>query len=124
MKTYTEHGLVAQGSILYAPNLCLSRRFHPANQMTSAIEAFFLAMVLNPSVQERAQAEIDSVCGNSTRLPVFTDKPKLPFIEALLTEVLRWTIITPMGLPHRFTKDEYHGGYLFPKDSYAFANIG
>jgi cytochrome P450 len=92
--------------------------------MTSGIEAFFLAMVLYPSIQARAQAEIDSVCGNGARLPTFADKPSLPFTEAVLSELFRWTIITPMGLPHRFTKDEYHGDYLFPKDAYAFANIG
>ena len=92
--------------------------------MTSAIEAFYLAMLLNPSIQARAQAEIDSVCESGARLPKYADKPNLPYTEAILTELMRWNTIASMGLPHRFTKDEIHGELLFPKDSYVIANIG
>ena len=81
-------------------------------------------MVKNPSVLKKAQAEIDSVCTVEHRLPTFKDKPRLPYVEALVTEIMRWGVMTPLGLPHRFTKDELVNGYYIPKDTIAFANIG
>ena len=53
-------------------------------------------MFLNPDVQARAQAEIDSVVG-IVRLPVFEDRPSLPYTEAVLRETLRWHPAVPLG---------------------------
>jgi hypothetical protein len=53
-------------------------------------------MLLCPDVQARAQAEIDSVVGIA-RLPVFEDRPSLPYIEAVLRETLRWHPAVPLG---------------------------
>lgn len=92
--------------------------------MTSGISSFFLAMAMNLSAQEKAQSEIDLVCESQGRLPTFADKPSLPYVEALVLEVLRWGAITPLGLPHRFTADEHYEGLYFRKDMHAFANIG
>jgi cytochrome P450 len=61
---------------------------------------FFLAMVLYPDVQKRAQEEIDSVVGKD-RLPTFEDRPSLPYIDAIVLETLRWNPILPLGDLHR-----------------------
>ena len=53
-------------------------------------------MVLFPEVQKRAQAEIDTVVG-SGRLPTFADQPHLPYVNALVSEVLRWHSVIPVG---------------------------
>jgi cytochrome P450 len=53
-------------------------------------------MTLYPDVQKRAQAEIDSVVGNS-RLPSHEDRTNLPYVEALFKEVLRWNPVAPLG---------------------------
>jgi cytochrome P450 len=65
-------------------------------QTVSAITNFFLAMVIYPDVQRKAQAEIDSVTGRD-RLPGFRDRPSLPYIDALVKEVLRWGAVGPLG---------------------------
>jgi cytochrome P450 len=57
---------------------------------------FTLAMVLYPDVQKRAQAEIDSVVGKD-RLPTFDDRASLPYVDAILREVLRWEPTVPLG---------------------------
>lgn len=57
---------------------------------------FFLMMVLNPEVSRRAQAELDSVVGTD-RLPVFDDQYRLPYVNALIKEVLRWHPPLPLG---------------------------
>ncbi|KAF5387427.1 hypothetical protein D9757_007798 [Collybiopsis confluens] len=92
--------------------------------MSSGISSFFLAMAMNPVAQKRAQAEIDLVCSNSQRLPGFADRSALPYVEALVREVLRWGAITPLGLPHRFTEDETYKGLMIQKNMHVFANIG
>ena len=60
------------------------------------MSSFFLAMSLYPEVQARAQAEIDQVVGQS-RLPSWDDHDSLPYLEALVKEVLRWNPVTPLG---------------------------
>ncbi|KAK0500317.1 cytochrome P450 [Armillaria luteobubalina] len=54
-----------------------------------------LAFVLYPEVQAKAQAELDAVVG-PTRLLNFDDRPQLPYINAILLEVLRWNPVVPM----------------------------
>ena len=53
-------------------------------------------MVENPHVWKRAQAEIDAVVGID-RLPEFDDKPSLPYVDAVIREVLRWRPVFPLG---------------------------
>jgi cytochrome P450 len=66
------------------------------NETVSSMYSLFLALVLFPQVQRRAQAELDAVIGRD-RLPTFDDRPRLTYIEALCKELLRWQMVTPMG---------------------------
>lgn len=55
-------------------------------------------MTLYPEIQSRAQAEIESVVGtNGGRLPTFSDRPNLPYVEAIVLELLRWNPAVPLG---------------------------
>ena len=56
-----------------------------------------LAMLAYPDVQKRAQLELDAIVGR-TRTPTFADLPHLPYIEAMVKELLRWGTIAPLGL--------------------------
>jgi cytochrome P450 len=69
----------------------------PIIQTVSSMTFLFLALVLFPQVQKRAQAELDVVIGRD-RLPTFDDRPRLPYIEALCKELMRWQMVTPMGI--------------------------
>ena len=53
-------------------------------------------MVMHPDIQRKAQAEIDAVVGQD-RLPDFSDRAKLPYVNAIIEETLRWHSITPLG---------------------------
>jgi len=57
---------------------------------------FFVAMLLYPDIQQKARDELDSVIGRD-RLPTFEDRPRLPFIDAVCKEILRWRPVTPLG---------------------------
>ncbi|KAF8498600.1 cytochrome P450 [Russula emetica] len=73
------------------------------------------------TVQRRAQAELDVVVGRD-RLPTFDDRPRLPYIEALCKELMRWQMVTPIGLPHLSSRDDVYRGYFIPKGSIMVAN--
>ena len=60
---------------------------------------FLIACLLHPEVQEKGRDEIDAVVGRE-RLPTFEDRPKLPFIDAICKEVLRWRPVVPLGGSH------------------------
>lgn len=53
-------------------------------------------MQLYPEVQRKAQEELDRVVGTD-RLPRLADRPNLPYIEAIIKEVLRWNPVSPLG---------------------------
>lgn len=55
-----------------------------------------MAMVMFPDVQKKAQAEIDRVTGGS-RMPDFSDRASMVYLEAAYREVLRWCQVTPLG---------------------------
>ncbi|KAF8161643.1 cytochrome P450 [Crassisporium funariophilum] len=88
----------------------------------SATGTFFFAMAASPQVQKRAQAELDRVIGTN-RLPVFEDRPSLPYIEAIYREVLRFAPPLPLGVPHCLSEDDYYDGYFIPKGTAILGNI-
>ncbi len=79
-------------------------------------------MTLILDVQKKAQEEIDSVVGTD-RLPTFDDIPRLPYITAIVTEVLRWNSVAPTGVAHRATEDRIIAGYFIPKNSIIMCNL-
>jgi hypothetical protein len=62
----------------------------------SAIYSFYLAMIMHPEIQRKAQAEIDRVIGNN-RFPTSADQADLPYVGAIAKEVLRWGPVVPFG---------------------------
>lgn len=49
---------------------------------------FVLAMEMYPEIQAQAQKELDLITGGQ-RLPVLEDMDSLPYITAILKEILR-----------------------------------
>ncbi|KAH8103571.1 cytochrome P450 [Cristinia sonorae] len=85
-----------------------------ADTTTSACSSFLLAMAMFPEVQKRAQAELDRIVGPS-RLPDHDDLVHLPYIQATVMEAMRWMAVTPFGVPHAVTSDDFYNGYHIPK---------
>ncbi|EDR09902.1 uncharacterized protein LACBIDRAFT_233802 [Laccaria bicolor S238N-H82] len=88
----------------------------------AALQAFFLAMATHPDVQRKAQTEIDAVVGQD-RLPDFSDREKLPYVNAIVKETLRWHSISPLGIPHMSTEDDEYDGYFIPKGTLVVGNV-
>ncbi|KAL5623712.1 hypothetical protein FOBRF1_002962 [Fusarium oxysporum] len=89
-----------------------------ANQILTLI----LALAKYPQFQEKARVEIDAVCGTE-RAPVFSDFQKMPYVNAIVKEGLRWRPTSDLGLPHTVTKDDYYDGMLIPKGSTIFVGV-
>ena len=69
-------------------------------QTITVVQHFLLAMITHPECFKKAQKEIDTVVGRD-RLPTFEDRPSLPYLECIMSEVLRWGVPVPLGEPRR-----------------------
>jgi len=96
--------------------------FGGSDTMVSSTSTFFLAMTLYPNVMKKAQAELDAVVGPH-KLPTFEDMDRLPYLQAVHKEVLRWAPVTPFGGHHRLMQDDIQDGYLIPAGTAVIVNI-
>jgi len=82
---------------------------------TTANELRALIMVLSthPQIQKRAQQELQHHLGDD--LPSLDDLDRLPYIRAMVKEILRWRVVAPNGTVHETTADEWINGYRIPK---------
>lgn len=78
-------------------------------------------MAMHPDVQKKAQAELDAVIG-PRRLPLYSDRSSLPYIDAILKETLRWQPVIPLAVAHRSTADDEYRGWFIPKGALVVAN--
>lgn len=74
-------------------------------------------MALYPEVQRAAHAEIDAVLGDS-RLPDFSDEDELPYVNAVLKEVLRWHPVAPLGESNIVTSNRIWSLYQHVHQAY------
>lgn len=107
-------------------------------QTVASVLSFILLMTLYPDVQKRAQDEIDRVVGKD-RLPTIEDQDELPYLGALIKEVLRFAPVAPLGmllrihypirpyiyigLPHRVMEEDTYMGCCIPQSATVVANI-
>ncbi|KAJ7123980.1 cytochrome P450 [Mycena crocata] len=90
-----------------------------ADTTVAVLGTFILAMTLYPEVQKKAQAAVDEVVGDG-RLPDFNDK--IPYVDAIVREVLRWRPITPLPMAHAVIEDDMYKGYRIPAGSVVLGN--
>jgi hypothetical protein len=88
---------------------------------SAAMQSYILALIHYPQWQERIQAEVDTVVGES-RMPTFDDVPNLPTVRAAVKESMRWRPVTAGGLPHRLTKDDVYDGFFLPEGTNVHPN--
>ena len=68
-----------------------------------------------PAWAKKARAALDKVCGSKAeRLPTLEDRSSLPYITAVMKEVLRWRPFLQTGVGHVLTQDDEYEGYRFP----------
>ncbi|XP_072918429.1 uncharacterized protein [Hemitrygon akajei] len=102
--------------------------FHENNLITTVINLFnagmettsttlrwaMLLMMKYPQIQEKVHNEITTVIG-SERFPGTGDRKNLPYTDAVIHEIQRFSNIVPMNLMHSTTEDVNFKGYFLPK---------
>ncbi|KAF7505276.1 hypothetical protein GJ744_001063 [Endocarpon pusillum] len=80
------------------------------------INTFIMAMITHPEAQARAREEIDRVCtsGGSLRLPRMSDLLEMPYVAAMIKEILRWRPTVPIVPPHQVTENLEFDGHFIP----------
>jgi cytochrome P450 len=100
----------------------LSNSTAGAETTSTTLTWWALAMIAHPEFQKRAQAELDEVVGRS-RTPSFSDAQSLPYIQAIIKEVLRWRASLPLGIPHSTTEDDWYNEMFIPKGTMCLVNL-
>ncbi|XP_071478388.1 steroid 17-alpha-hydroxylase/17,20 lyase-like [Diadema antillarum] len=91
---------------------------------TTSVETLYWAIALLtelPDIQRKVQEEIDAVIGRK-RVPTIEDRGTLPYTEATLYEIMRYSSIAPIAVPHATTKDTELHGYIIPKGAVVMIN--
>jgi cytochrome P450 len=69
----------------------------------------------------KAREEIDAVVGRG-RMPAPEDRPNMPYVSAIVEEVLRWRPVGPEGVPHLNKEETTYNGYIIPANSVIVPN--
>ncbi|XP_013390373.1 cytochrome P450 2G1-like [Lingula anatina] len=88
----------------------------------STLKFGLLQLLHHPDIQKKCQEEIDRVIGPE-RAPKGEDRLQMPFTEATLMEIMRYSPVVPNGVPHATETDAELHGYLIPKGTVVFPNI-
>ncbi|KAL8615082.1 hypothetical protein ACOMHN_009167 [Nucella lapillus] len=89
--------------------------FAAGTETTSTTILWALLFFLHhPHVQDKCFQEISDVIGPH-RPPSMSDRPKMTYLEATITEVLRRADIVPFSLLHSSSRDVTFRGYVIPK---------
>ncbi|KAG8445805.1 hypothetical protein GDO86_010551 [Hymenochirus boettgeri] len=106
-------------SYFYEENLVkVVRNLFTAGTVTTAttLRWGLLLMMKYPDIQEKVQDEISRVTGSMQ--PNYSHRLQMPYTNAVVHEVQRFTDLLPLSLPHETTTDIYFKGYFIPKGTY------
>ncbi|XP_069687544.1 probable cytochrome P450 304a1 [Periplaneta americana] len=93
-----------------------------ATTLTATLGMYVVYLMTHPHVQHKIQREIDEVVGRD-RLPHLNDRPKMPYMEASLRELMRIVSVFSLGIAHRAVEDTHLGGYFVPKNSMVLTGL-
>ncbi|KAG8560505.1 hypothetical protein GDO81_015013 [Engystomops pustulosus] len=88
---------------------------------STALTWVILLLIKYPQVQKKLQEEIDRVVGLD-RMPTSEDRARLPYVQAFIYEVFRFSSFVPLTIPHSTTSDVIIDGFYIPRDTIVFVN--
>ncbi|GLV44385.1 Cytochrome P450 305a1 [Carabus blaptoides fortunei] len=88
----------------------------------SALSFILLRLLVHPEIQEKVYKEISESLDPNEPLS-YADRVKVPYVDAVISEVSRMYPIAALAAPRRAVKDTVLDGYHIPAGSTIFANI-
>ncbi|KAH6836261.1 hypothetical protein C2S53_001127 [Perilla frutescens var. hirtella] len=89
---------------------------------TSSIEWIMTELLFNPDKLEKLKEELKLVVGEKEQVDE-SDIPRLPYLQAVVKEGLRYHPPGPLLLPRRSEADQEVNGYMIPKGAQILFNV-
>ncbi|XP_063793860.1 cytochrome P450 2G1-like [Pseudophryne corroboree] len=90
--------------------------FAGVETMSTTLTYSLLVLLKYPDVLAKVHVEIDNTIGRN-RSPTMQDRINLPYTEAMIHEMQRFTNLIPLGVLRKTLKEVKLKGYTLPKDT-------
>ncbi|XP_057651547.1 probable cytochrome P450 305a1 isoform X1 [Diorhabda carinulata] len=96
--------------------VCLDIFIAGSQTTSNTLDFAIMMMILYPEIQEKVRNTLNEAFDKTEHIS-YNCRGRVPYIEAVISEVQRYCHVIPVSGPKRTVKDAILGGYRIPKDT-------